>query len=41
MEDNEIFLKPVYKSKKDILNRILRLKTERDDNTSIISKIQK
>ena len=40
MEDNEIFLKPVYKSKKDILNRILRLKTERDDNTSIISKIQ-
>ena len=40
MEDNEIFLKPVCKSKKDILNRILRLKTEKDDNISIFSKIQ-
>ena len=39
MEDKEIMVKPIYKSKKDILNKILRIKTEKDDNISDFSKI--
>ena len=40
MEENEIIIKPFYKSKKDILNRMPRLQTEKDDNISEIFKIK-
>lgn len=39
MEDNPLFIKPIYKSKKDILNKILRIKTEQNDNIIQFSKI--
>lgn len=40
MEDYEIVLKPIYLSKKDILNKMPYLKTERDENYSQITKNQ-
>ena len=39
MEDNPLFIRPLYKSKKDILNKILRIKTEQNDNISQFSKV--
>ena len=37
MEDYELVLKPIYLSKKDILNKMPYLKTERDENFSRIT----
>ena len=40
MEDYELVLKPIYLSKKDILNKMPYLKTERDENFYQITKNQ-
>ena len=39
MEENEIILKPIYLSKKDMLNKIPYINTEKDDNSNHITKI--
>ena len=39
MEENEIILKPIYLSKKDMLNKIRYINTEKDDNSYHIKKI--
>ena len=40
MDNKEILIKPIYKSRKDILNKMPPLKTERDENINELSKIQ-
>ena len=39
MEENEIILKPIYLSKKDMLKKIPYINTEKDDNSYHIKKI--
>ena len=38
MEENDIILKPIYKSKKDIINRIPYINTENDDISNLLTK---